>query len=200
MRFQRDGARRGRRRSRRSMSTSWSTTSLAIVLATCVPKTRNAMKLKTAAHEHREAGREHPRRHDGGDRVGGVVEAVDEVEAERDDDRRRPERRVLHGRSGVLQDDALDDVGDVLDRVHDCSRASTMSFHLQHVERVELAARRGGRRSGGRRGRPRSRAGRSRRAGARSPSVVGSLAISATFASAAFARAGRPGRASRAAA
>ena len=31
-------------------STSWMTTSFAIVVATCVPNTRNAMKLKNAAH------------------------------------------------------------------------------------------------------------------------------------------------------
>ena len=96
--------------------TFWSTTSLAIVLATWVPNTKNATKLKNAAHATAKRGESTPSRHDRRDRVGGVVEAVDEVEAERDAARRTTRARVSTGRLGVLQDDALDDVGDVLDR------------------------------------------------------------------------------------
>ena len=71
------------------------TTSLAMVLATFVPKKRKAMKLKRGRPHDGEARREDPRRHDGGDGVGGVVEPVDEVEAERDQDH-EDERQVLH--------------------------------------------------------------------------------------------------------
>ena len=42
------------------------------------------MKLKNAAQITAWRGRQHPRRHDGGDGVGGVVEPVDEVEHQRD--------------------------------------------------------------------------------------------------------------------
>ena len=53
---------------------------LAIVSATLVPKKMNAAKLKKAAHATACFGRQHARRHDGRDRVRGVVEAVDVVE------------------------------------------------------------------------------------------------------------------------
>jgi hypothetical protein len=47
---------------------------------------------------HGPAGREHPRRDHGGDRVGGVVEAVDEVEDQRDADQGDDgEERGVHG-------------------------------------------------------------------------------------------------------
>jgi hypothetical protein len=36
--------------------------------------------------QHRPLGRQHARRDDGGDRIGGVVQAVQEVEAQGDDD------------------------------------------------------------------------------------------------------------------
>ena len=45
--------------------------------------------------QHSDARAQHARRHDGGDGVGGVVEAVDEVEAERDD-HDGDENEVLH--------------------------------------------------------------------------------------------------------
>ena len=44
--------------------------------------------------DHRLSRREHARRHDGRDRVRGVVEAVDVVEDERDADQRDDRRRV----------------------------------------------------------------------------------------------------------
>jgi hypothetical protein len=71
--------------------TYWgSTVPFPIVLATCRPKKRKATKLKKAGPRHRRARGEHARRHDRRDRVGRVVESVDEVEREREtDDRAR---------------------------------------------------------------------------------------------------------------
>ena len=57
------------------------------------------MKLKNAAQTTASRGDRTPRRHDGRDRVRGVVEAVDEVEAERDDNDERRVRAVCHGSS-----------------------------------------------------------------------------------------------------
>jgi hypothetical protein len=42
------------------------------------------------------------------------VKAVDEVEGQRDGDERDDARRFVSIRSGVLHDDAFEDVGDVL--------------------------------------------------------------------------------------
>src|SRR5262245_62641333 len=60
--------------------------------------------------DDRVARRQDPRRDYRRDRVGGVVESVDEVERERHQDDAGDCQR--HG-SGVLEDDALDHVGDV---------------------------------------------------------------------------------------
>ena len=63
-----------------------STMPLPIVCATAVPKTNAATKLKNAAQMTALPGRQHARRDDRRDRVGGVVKAVDVVEDERDED------------------------------------------------------------------------------------------------------------------
>ena len=57
--------------------------------------------------------RERPRRDGRRDRVGSVVEAVGEVERERDDDRDDEQRHRLP----ILDEDRLEDVGGVLARV-----------------------------------------------------------------------------------
>src|SRR5215813_9633524 len=63
-----------------------STTPLPTVLATCTPKPNAATKLKKAAHATACMGVEHARGDDGGDGIGGVVEAIDVVESEGDHD------------------------------------------------------------------------------------------------------------------
>ena len=63
-----------------------STIPLPIVWATPVPNTNAATKLKNAAQTTALPGRQHARRHDRRDRIGGVVKAVDVVEDERDED------------------------------------------------------------------------------------------------------------------
>ena len=64
------------------------------VLATAVPKTNAAAKLKNAAQMHRLARRQDARRDDRGDRVGGVVKSVDVVENQGDDDDEDDECKV----------------------------------------------------------------------------------------------------------
>ena len=59
------------------------------VLATAVPKRERRDEVEERGPDDGLAGREHAGRHDGRDRVGGVVKAVDEVEDERDDDDER---------------------------------------------------------------------------------------------------------------
>ncbi len=84
------------------------------VLATAVPKPNAATKLKNAAQTTALPGRQHPGRDDRGDRVGRVVEAVDVVEDEGDCNQRQDgEERGVHP-SAVLDDDAFEQVGDVL--------------------------------------------------------------------------------------
>ena len=68
-----------------SLTTAGSTV-LPMVLATLVWNTKKATKLKKAAQMTAIRGRQHPGRDHGGDRVGGVVEAVDEVEHQRQQD------------------------------------------------------------------------------------------------------------------
>ena len=111
-----------------SVSASGWTTSLAIVAATLVPKIRNATKLKNAAHSDGQPGASTACGDHGGDGVGRVVEAVEEVEGERDrDDDDQPGGD--HG-SGVLQDDGLQHVRHVLAAVDRALQRSTMSFHF----------------------------------------------------------------------
>ena len=55
------------------------------VCATCRPKKRKAMKLKNAAQATASTGRQHPRRDDGGDGIGGVVQPVEKIEGDADD-------------------------------------------------------------------------------------------------------------------
>ena len=65
------------------------------------------------------ARRQHPGGDDGGDGVGGVVQAVQEVERQRDGDQ-QPEgerRRSASPRSELLDQDAADAVGDILEAV-----------------------------------------------------------------------------------
>ena len=64
-----------------------------------------ATKLKNAAQQHRLVGLEHAGRDDGGDRVGRVVEAVHEVERERDQHERDHDAQTdLVGGTGVHQE------------------------------------------------------------------------------------------------
>ena len=64
-----------------------------MVCATCEPKIRKATKLKKAAQDDRVLRAQHARRDDGGDRVRGVVQAVEEIEGERDHDERDQDRQ-----------------------------------------------------------------------------------------------------------
>ena len=79
-------------RMRTGSTTAGFTMSLPIVLATRVSSENAATKLKKAAHDDRDLRRQDARPDDGRDGVRRVVEAVDEVEGERDE-RRRRERR-----------------------------------------------------------------------------------------------------------
>ena len=85
------------------------------------------------------------------DRVGGVVEAVREVERERDDDRDDEKRK----RSPVLDEDRLEDVGGVLARVDRLLELLVDVLPADDRQRVR-------RRSGRDRRSPRARAGRPR--------------------------------------
>ena len=85
------------------------TTSFAIVSATFVPKKMNADEVEERRPGDRLLRREHAGRHDGRDRVRRVVEAVDEVEEQRDaddDDDDDSSSKLGHNR--------LDLVGDIL--------------------------------------------------------------------------------------
>ncbi len=94
-----------------------------MVWATCSPNTMKAMKLKNARPEHRELRPQHAGRDDGRDRIGGVVQAVQEVEQQRDGDQADEDRktRARHPRRGpalnLLDDDAVDLVRDVVETV-----------------------------------------------------------------------------------
>ena len=79
---------------------SASTMPLPIVVATWRPKNRKAMKLKKAAQATASCGREHPGRDHGRDRIGGVVEAVQEIEQQGDADQRDQQRK---GEMGLHQ-------------------------------------------------------------------------------------------------
>ena len=50
---------------------------------------------------HRVARPEHARRHDGGDRVGGVVQAVEEIERQRDGDQADQQRKCERCHPGI---------------------------------------------------------------------------------------------------
>ena len=80
--------------------TSGRTTPFAIVDATWRAEDEEGDEVEEGGPRDGEAGRQHPSRNDGGDRVGGVVEAVDEVEGQRqpDDD---DDGGELHGRCDV---------------------------------------------------------------------------------------------------
>ena len=68
-----------------------------MVCATCKPKNRKAMKLKNAAQTTCDIGRKHARGDDRRDRIGGIVQAVEEVEDERDRDQRgQQHERICH--------------------------------------------------------------------------------------------------------
>ena len=67
---------------------------LPIVVATARPKKRKEMKLKKAAQSDRQLRAQHPGRDHGRDRIGGVVQAVQEIERERDADQRDDDEGV----------------------------------------------------------------------------------------------------------
>ena len=90
---------------------------LPIVLATAVPTTNAATKLKTAAQTTATPGREHAGRDHRGDRVGAVVEAVDEIEDQRDQRRSPGRTHVVRHAQRVLDGDGLEHVAGVLDVV-----------------------------------------------------------------------------------
>ena len=71
---------------------------------------------------HREVRLQHAGGDDGRDRIGGIVQAVEEIERQRDRDQRDEERKgEVHrrARSGVIDHEALDLVGDILELVDD---------------------------------------------------------------------------------
>ena len=78
-----------------------------MVLATAVPTTNAATKLKNAAQNTATPGREDPGGDDGRDGVGAVVEAVDEVEEQRDadDGEDEPDGRV-HDQACLMKMDS----------------------------------------------------------------------------------------------
>src|SRR3954453_12542698 len=121
-----------------SVSTSWLTTSLAIVLATCVLKIRNAAKLKNAAHATAYRG-ESTRV----DTTVAIELAASWKPLTKSNASATPttshRARVCTEDLRVLQDAALDDVGDVLDRVHRLLDRFDDVLPLQDVERLELA-------------------------------------------------------------
>src|SRR3954454_15209688 len=115
-----------------------STTPVAMVVATFVPNTRNAAKLKNAAHATAKRGES--------TRVDTTV-AIELAASWKPLTKSKPSAtattttraRVCTRKLGVLQDDALDDVGDVLDVVHGLLDRFDDVLPLQHVERFELA-------------------------------------------------------------
>ena len=116
---------------------------MAIVAATFVPNTRKAMKLNAAAHTTARPGVEHPGGDDGGDRVGGVVEAVDEVEAERDRDDDDQEE-VLHAVLGQLCLAAMEATMSLIfsKELRALSNASTTSFQRSTVNALNSPEKR----------------------------------------------------------
>jgi hypothetical protein len=84
------------------------------------------MKLKNAAQDDRILRAQHACRHDGGDRVRGVVQAVQEVEDQRNrdqcDQQRQYQRGLIHDCAlfkvcalRMIDDDAVDAVGDIVE-------------------------------------------------------------------------------------
>src|SRR5688572_10469736 len=118
-------------------STSCTTTSLAMVVATWVPKTRKAAKLKNAAQATAARGEST------------LVETTVAIEfaaswnpltkSNASATRMTMTRPADIGvRSGVLQDDCFDDVRDVLDRVERQLHRLDDVLPAQHLEGVEL--------------------------------------------------------------
>ena len=86
------------------------------------------MKLKVAAHTTAMRGDSTRVDDDGGDRVGGVVEAVDEVEPERDrDDDDRGRTSAIRQACFRTMASTMSEMSSM--RVERSSIASTMSFH-----------------------------------------------------------------------
>ena len=77
---------------------------------------QRADDVEDGRHQHGLAGREDARGDGGGDRVGGVVEAVDEVEGQRQGHDRSAMRtqQLWPSVLGILEEDAFERVGDVL--------------------------------------------------------------------------------------
>ena len=72
--------------------------------------------------EHRVLRLQHARRDDGRDRIGGIVQAVQEIEQQRDADQadqQREARCVIVAASGVVDHETLDLVRDILEPVDD---------------------------------------------------------------------------------
>ena len=117
--------------------------------------------------DDRHARREHAGRDHGGDRVGAVVEPVDEVEDQRDRDDRQDVDHVAASCSGVLDGDRLEHVAGVLDVVQRLLEVVVDLLPLDHGERVRVRPRTGGRATRDTASRPPPRAaspGRTRRA------------------------------------
>ena len=135
------------------------------VFATAVV-TKAPARLATAAIENRQARRERPRRDRGRDGVRGVVEAVREVEAERDD--HDDDEQDVSTRPAVLDEDRLEHVGRVLERVDGLLEPLVDVFPADDA--IASAAREElGDRVARRAGRPRPRARAARSAGRSSP-------------------------------
>src|SRR5262249_49805516 len=102
-------------------------------------------------HEVEEGGphyglqrREHAGGDDGGDRVGGVVKAVDEVEDQGDQNDEDDEGKHRGPASGHLQDDPFDHVGDVLTAVGDDLHRLVDLFPLDDLDGIAGRLEHGG--------------------------------------------------------
>ena len=73
--------------------TSAVTMPVPTVCATCEPKNRKATKLKNAAQTTAYCGAQHAGRHDGGDGIRRVVQAVEKIEHQRDGDQSDQQRQ-----------------------------------------------------------------------------------------------------------
>ena len=88
--------------------------------------------------DDRLSGRQHARGDDRGNRVRGVVEAIDVVERQRDADERHDGDKSRIHRSGVLDDDAFEQVGDVFTAVGGSLEEVEDLLPLDHRDGIAL--------------------------------------------------------------
>src|SRR5687767_6955424 len=102
------------------------------------PESERREEIERRRPHHRLARRQDTGGDNGGDGVGGVVEAVDEIEDERNrnkDENRQQDR--IH-RLPVLDDDAFEQIADVLAAVRGCLEEVEDLLPLDHRDRVAL--------------------------------------------------------------